>query len=216
MSESSNGTGNGPVPPALAVSVIMLRSRAGLTEVFVQNRSATMDFAAGMIVFPGGRVDERDIVSQRADPHPAHIISRHAVAWRETSIGGAGDESYARAMSGALASAACREVFEETGALLAASDFHPWANWTTPPDRPKRFDTYFYLARPSAGTEPRHQTSEAIWSRWLPIREILMHESAGRLKLMRPTLTLLRELNRSGSVEGLPWAGRNILPVRPN
>lgn len=215
MSGRAKGSGASPVKPALAVSVIMLRVRAGLTEVFVQNRSATMDFAAGMVVFPGGRVDEVDIGSQRADPHPAHIISRHVLAWRETSIG-AGDEGYARAMSGGLASAACREVFEETGALLSASDLHPWANWTTPPDRPKRFDTYFYLARPSAGAEPRHQTSEAVWSRWLPIQEILMHESAGQLKLMRPTLTLLRELNLSRSLDGSPWAERNILPVRPN
>lgn len=41
----------------LAVSVIPLRESDMEPELFVQHRVSTMDFAAGMIVFPGGRAD---------------------------------------------------------------------------------------------------------------------------------------------------------------
>lgn len=46
--------------PRLAVSVVMLRDSPRGIEVFVQHRASTMDFAAGVIAFPGGRVDDVD------------------------------------------------------------------------------------------------------------------------------------------------------------
>lgn len=45
--------------PRSAVSVLPLRDGPAGLEVFVQHRAATMGFAAGMVVFPGGRVDAR-------------------------------------------------------------------------------------------------------------------------------------------------------------
>ncbi|HET9654060.1 MAG TPA: NUDIX hydrolase [Kineosporiaceae bacterium] len=80
----------------------------GGVEVFVFRRVAGMQFAAGMHVFPGGRVDERD-----GDP---------AVAWH-----GPGPEEFAAALSAdvplarALVVAAVRETFEECGVLLAGT-----------------------------------------------------------------------------------------------
>lgn len=49
-----------PVTPRVAVSVVPLRDGPGGLEVFVQHRASTMDFAAGAVVFPGGRVDDVD------------------------------------------------------------------------------------------------------------------------------------------------------------
>ena len=40
-----------------AASVIMVREAANTLEVYVQHRATTMDFAAGAVVFPGGRTD---------------------------------------------------------------------------------------------------------------------------------------------------------------
>ena len=40
--------------PRLAASVILLRDADHGLEAFVQHRVNTMDFAAGMVVFPGG------------------------------------------------------------------------------------------------------------------------------------------------------------------
>ena len=55
-----------PVEPALAASVVLLRETGVGLETFLLHRHARMEFAASMVVFPGGRVDPVD----RADPDP--------------------------------------------------------------------------------------------------------------------------------------------------
>lgn len=80
-------------------------------EIFLLHRETTMAFAAGMHVFPGGGVDERD-----ADA----AVPWHGPppAWWARALGageGPGGERAARA----LVAAAVRETFEECGVLLA-------------------------------------------------------------------------------------------------
>lgn len=201
--------------PRLAASVILVREAPGHDgfrglEVFVQHRVTTMDFAAGMVVFPGGRVDQADSSGwDFADD----VVERHAAAWHRSSI--AVEPSSARFNAGRVLAAAQREVFEEAGLKLDAATLRPWANWVTPADQPKRFDTYFYLACPLSGAEPRHQTTEASSSLWMPVRGILDAEAAGTLKLMPPTLALLDELLALGTVEAILADDRDIVPVRP-
>jgi 8-oxo-dGTP pyrophosphatase MutT (NUDIX family) len=205
--------------PRLAASVILVRDAAvpggpedaaSALEVFVQHRVTTMDFAAGMVVFPGGRVDQAD--SSGWD-FTDDVVERHAAAWHRSSI--AAQPSSARFNAGRVLAAAQREVFEEAGLRLDAATLRPWANWVTPADQPKRFDTYFYVACPVSGAEPRHQTTEASSSLWMPVRGVLEAEAAGTLKLMPPTLVLLDELLALGTVEAVLAEDRDIVPVRP-
>ena len=205
--------------PRLAASVILVRDAAvpggdegpaHALEVFVQHRVSTMDFAAGMVVFPGGRVDQ---VDSSGWDFADDVAERHAAAWHRTSI--AVEPSSAVLNAGRVLAAAQREVFEEAGLKLDAATLRPWANWVTPPDQPKRFDTYFYLACPVSGAEPRHQTTEASSSLWMPVRGILDAEAAGTLKLMPPTLALLDELLALGTVDAILAQDRDVVPVRP-
>lgn len=77
-------------------------------DVFVFRRVASMAFAPGMQVFPGGRVDERD-----ADER---------IPWQGPSPEDfAGPLSAAPGLARALVVAAVRETFEECGVLLAGS-----------------------------------------------------------------------------------------------
>lgn len=179
-------------------------------EVFVQHRVSTMDFAAGMVVFPGGRVDHADSTGWNFTDD---VVEQHAAAWHRSSI--AVEPASARHNAGRVLAAAQREVFEEAGLKLDAATLRPWANWVTPEDQPKRFDTYFYVACPSVGAEPQHQTTEASSSLWMPVRGILDAEAAGTLKLMPPTLVLLDELLALGTVEAVLAEERDIVPVRP-
>ncbi len=81
--------------------------RPGGVEVFVFRRVASMQFAAGMQVFPGGRVDERD-----ADP---------TVPWHGPDPARfTGPLSAEVPLARALVVAAVRETFEECGVLLAS------------------------------------------------------------------------------------------------
>ncbi|MET0694693.1 MAG: hypothetical protein ABWY56_12245, partial [Propionibacteriaceae bacterium] len=51
-----------PVKPALSASVILLRDGAAGLETYLLHRHSRMPFAASMVVFPGGRVDDSDEV----------------------------------------------------------------------------------------------------------------------------------------------------------
>lgn len=192
----------------LAVSVMLLRESDMEPEIFVQHRVSTMDFAAGMIVFPGGRVDEVDSHEQNLSEE---ILRRNVQAWGRSSI--AVDPLSARRHSARLLAAAVREISEESGLILDPSTLIPWANWVTPRGLPKRFDTYFFLAHPPAGAEPSHQTTEAWKSEWMKVRDILGCEASGALKLMLPTLTLLDELLQFNSVSDALNHHRHIEPV---
>ncbi|MHA7273441.1 NUDIX hydrolase [Arthrobacter sp. TMT4-20] len=206
------------VVPRLAVSVLMIRG----DEIFIQNRSLTMDFAAGVVVFPGGRVDAVDHVTAVAHPAPAHLLANHARSWAATSIAsgrgpGSIEVSPAEA-SGVLLAAAVREVQEETGAVLAPEDLTPWANWITPASYGKRFDTFFYLTVLAPTVDPRHQTTEADSSHWATARWILAGAADGQLNLMRPTEALLKELaglpgRLAAALQPILQAPRRISPV---
>lgn len=96
-----------PVTPRLASTVMLLRDDEGPLEVFMLRRVAQMDFAASMHVFPGGGADRRDAEDELPWAGPA------VEEWAEL-LGT--DEAAARM----LVAAAVREVFEETGVLLAS------------------------------------------------------------------------------------------------
>ncbi len=194
--------------PRLAASVILLRDAPGGLEAFVQHRVSTMDFAAGMVVFPGGRVDAAD---ESGWDYAEELLQRHATDWQHSSISTARGEATKNA--GTVLTAAIREVKEEAGLRIDASDLRPWANWITPTDMPKRFDTYFYVAKPSPDAEPLHQTTEAWQSLWMPVAGILAAEAAGTLQLMPPTYYLLKEIAGFATVDAVWSAEHYVVPV---
>lgn len=195
------------VPIKPAVSVLMIRDGATGLEVFVQHRVTTMDFAAGVVVFPGGRVDPID--EQTAASIEVPDAQAHQSAWKDSTIAEVTDGWRI------LLATAVREVEEETGAVLDPSALKPWANWVTPAGRPKRFDTYFYALSAGDLESARHQTTEAHSSEWMSVSEILSAETEERLKLMRPTLVLMRELDTFDTVAEAVGSDRSIDPVRP-
>ncbi|MGO1397371.1 MAG: NUDIX hydrolase [Brevibacterium yomogidense] len=225
------------VPVRPATSVIMLResATAGL-EVFVQHRVTTMDFAAGVVVFPGGRVDPEDVKLADGLGLEEELLASQLRAWRQTDASTVGlgdslvapetqpdsdDASEAQAAQGVRTLLACaiREVEEETGQRIDPALLHPWANLVTPPGRTKRFDTYFFLAAGEELVELTHQTTEATNSEWLGVDELLTGETEGRYRLMRPTLALLTELQSMASLEAVLThaadGSRTIESIRP-
>jgi 8-oxo-dGTP pyrophosphatase MutT (NUDIX family) len=98
-----------PVRPHPAATVVLLRPGLDGPEVLLTRRPSTMAFAAGMMVFPGGRVDTVD-----SDPGHAARSSLTPAAAAERLGGGTEPE-----LAAALHVAAIRELFEEAGILLA-------------------------------------------------------------------------------------------------
>jgi 8-oxo-dGTP pyrophosphatase MutT (NUDIX family) len=106
---------DGPVAagePLPAAAVVLIREGSGSPEIFMVKRHARAAFGA-CHVFPGGVVDRQD--------RSAHIHCRHVSASEADEILGvedAGLDYY---------SAAIRELFEETGVLLAKNAEQGWA-----------------------------------------------------------------------------------------
>ncbi|MGZ2223759.1 NUDIX hydrolase [Glutamicibacter nicotianae] len=203
------------VPIRKAASVLLLRQAAAGFEVFVQHRVNTMDFAAGMVVYPGGRVDLQDgQAAGEAELDPL-VLSDHVQRWAHTSVLAEGPER-APHLAGEVLFAARREVFEETGLLLDPGQLHPWANWVTPAGFPRRFDTYFFVAALRAGQEPVHQTTEAVISKWTSPEVLFAALERGEVKMMRPTQRTLLDAMELGSIERILSSKPVISPVHPN
>jgi glyoxylase-like metal-dependent hydrolase (beta-lactamase superfamily II)/8-oxo-dGTP pyrophosphatase MutT (NUDIX family) len=94
MSETFPGLPAPPPPPEprVASAIILWRDGASGRELFWVKRGGALRFAGGFYAFPGGRLDDED--------------------WRVPAPGLAGEGA-------ALAACAVRELFEETGVLLA-------------------------------------------------------------------------------------------------
>jgi len=203
------------VPIRRAASVLMLRENNGGFEVFVQHRVSTMDFAAGMVVYPGGRVDPKDSATAASGHLGETIISAHCKQWAGTAVWNEG-EAAAPQKAGEILAAALREVHEETGLSLEPGQLFPWANWVTPTGFPRRFDTYFFVAALAAGQEPAHQTTEAVRSHWAKPEELFAALERGELKMMRPTQRTLLDAMALGTIEQIASSRPVIKAVHPD
>jgi len=216
MSSNGASTEPGDLQPATvqrAASMLLLREGTAGLEVFIQHRANTMDFAAGAVVYPGGRVDEQDAAG--VDKVPQGVATSHAHLWQLTSLGDLGPEQTPFS-SAVVAHAARREVWEETGLELDFTQLVPWANWVTPMGHPRRFDTFFFVAALRAGQQPRHQTTEATDSEWLAPARLLASADEGTVRLMRPTYATLQSVQRLGSLVRLKNQETPIRTVPPH
>jgi 8-oxo-dGTP pyrophosphatase MutT (NUDIX family) len=161
-----------PATPRPAATVILLR-RGGehadrALEVLLVQRNPNARFMPGVWVFPGGAVGD-------ADPEAL------------------GDEAL-EADERAHRACAVRELAEEAGITVAASELQPWSRWITPEPVPIRFDTRFYLALAPAHSPPRPDGSETVDARWFEPREALEMHRARELELVFPTIKHLESL----------------------
>jgi 8-oxo-dGTP pyrophosphatase MutT (NUDIX family) len=168
---------NMPIRPA--ATVVLLRDGPDGVEVWLQQRSAALAFAAGMHAFPGGRVDEGEVTSS-----VVHDVSQEQSVWGDSS---------AETVRAHLA-AAVRETFEESGVELDAATLIPWARWVTPSGESRRYDARFYLARCPAGQSPQPLTGEVAAGQWFVVRAAVDAFATGVLPMWPPTISTLASL----------------------
>ena len=231
-------------PPPLrdATTVVLLRDRPDGLETYLMRRMSTMAFAAGMHVFPGGRIDDADISA--------------AVSWTGTSVDA--DRMTASAERGrGLVVCAVRELFEETGVLLAVdsegrlpveddewerdrSAVHDssaalaeildrrglsldpgllplWSHWVTPEIEAKRYDVRFFVAAIPAGQDVRDVSGEADHVRWIRPAHALDAYARGDLAMLPPTVATIADLlpfaNAEATLASAPE--RFVCPLMP-
>lgn len=212
-----------PSAPLPSATVMLIREDANAFEVFMVVRHQRIEFASGALVFPGGKVDDRD-----RDPALAPYIQ------------GAKTEETARA----LQVAAIREVFEESGLLiarpqgeqvlvdgdrlktlnhyrddihksriglveflakesllLAADRLQPFAHWITPTMMSKRFDTWFYLVAAPPGQSAEHDRHESVDSVWITPQQAMLEARQGKRTILFPTMRNLAKLGQYQSIK---------------
>jgi 8-oxo-dGTP pyrophosphatase MutT (NUDIX family) len=141
-----------------------------------------------MWVFPGGQVDRSDAVSDRGDDREVEM----AAARR----------------------AAVREAYEEAGLALDVSELVPLSHWVPPPQAPRRFSTWFFLARVGVGAPVVVDDSEIHEYRWCLPAAAMADRNDGRLDLAMPTFTTLWWLSRQTDVAATLAALRGRPPER--
>jgi 8-oxo-dGTP pyrophosphatase MutT (NUDIX family) len=169
-----------PAQPRDAATVLLLRDGAHGPEVHVMVRHRGMAFAAGMVAFPGGGVDASD-----AADLPDDWPDRLGVPAETAS---------------AVVGAALREVEEETGVVLTLDDLGLWDAWTTPEFEPRRYRTWFFVARLPDGQEPRELSTESTSVHWTTAAAALAMVESGEWSMMPPTYLSMRRLGTFGSV----------------
>lgn len=197
-----------PIKPKAAASLVLLDMRGTEPRVLMGRRNANLRFMPGKFVFPGGRVETADGEIAAADSLSETVADQLARRNRRDAPA-----------PQALALAAIRETFEETGLLIGTRAIPPtvpvpqaWHDFTrlgflprigplhflaraiTPAHLPRRFDTRFFIADAATIAHrvegAAHADAELVELVWLPIHE------AERLDLGNITGAILREAAR--------------------
>lgn len=241
--EEAERRGEIPVPVD-AATIVLLRDGASGTEAYLMRRQSTMEFAAGMYVFPGGKVHDSDrLVEAWAGPSPRECGERLGC-----------DADTARG----LVVAAIRETFEESGILLAGPDADTvvgdtsapdmqaarvaldhqeygfaeflsehglmlradlvgaWSHWITPTFEPRRYDTRFFVAALPEGQRVGELSRESDRADWMPLARVLEAVEAGEAMMLPPTAHTCRQVSQFAAADILAAsAKREITPIEP-
>ena len=199
-----------------AATTILVRDMGGAPAVLMGQRGARAAFMPSMFVFPGGAVDDED-----SRVGTGLTLSDRCISRLE-------QEPTSPIAPGALAAAALRELWEETGLRLArpgnwAGSVHgDWAGFArdnllpdaealvfcfraiTPRGRPRRFDARFFVGNAEALVDDPDDFSRASDElshlQWIPIAE------AKAFKLPFITQVVLAEVAQNLPLKGAPKA----------
>ena len=209
--------------PRDAATLILIERGRGGPRVLMGRRHDGHKFMPGKFVFPGGAVEPGDRRMSAAGMLDPVVEAKLLAETRRTS------PEFARA----LALAALRETFEETGLALGVADCGapenpPEGAWTrfaatgvypaldgldflaraiTPPGRPKRFDARFFVAEASLiahrADNVIHPEAELVELVWTPL------DKAQELDIPNITRRILGDLAEAAR------GGMNRLRPRP-
>lgn len=205
--------------PRLAATLVLARQGRDGPELLMGRRAAGHRFMPGKFVFPGGRVDRedarapadgelgapsRDAILRHLGPARARALPRTALreTFEETGmlVGAPGALAPAKRAAGP-----CWRAYEAAGLAPAASRLALIARAVTPPDRPLRFDAWFFLADADAALTPRAAEASPELSDvgWYGLQEAARLDLPGVTRFMLGVIA--RRLVGADAIDPVPY-----------
>jgi 8-oxo-dGTP pyrophosphatase MutT (NUDIX family) len=204
-----------------AATLILVRDCAtGPPELLMVERAGGMAFAAGALVFPGGRIDAADRATGGDD-------AAKVAAVRETieetavpaGIAPVPEANQAAALQGALvAERPFAQLLRDGGLALDLDALIPFARWVPKFHAVRRFDTMFFVARAPVGEwRPRVIEGECSCASWIGAQAVLDMGRSGAARLIFPTRRILERIAQHGSFDAIrsDALAHAIEPVTP-
>jgi 8-oxo-dGTP pyrophosphatase MutT (NUDIX family) len=244
--EYADGTREAAEPRDAATVVLQRPGADGSPEVYLLRRQVTMDFAGGMCVFPGGGVDPRDYDHEVgwAGPAPAEWAARLGTtedvaralvcaAVRETFeesgvlLAGTsatdvvadttGEDWEADRVALESRELAMTDFLERRGLVLRTDLLGIWSGWLTPVFEPKRYRTWFFVARLPEGQVTRDVSTESSEVVWLRAIDAADQADRGDLAMLPPTYLTCLEVGTIGDVDAVleAAADRSVVMFTP-
>jgi glyoxylase-like metal-dependent hydrolase (beta-lactamase superfamily II)/8-oxo-dGTP pyrophosphatase MutT (NUDIX family) len=213
LNESQTKTADAPrgkadAVPRDAAAVILVRDTEGerAPQIYWARRSERLAFLGGFQAFPGGQRDSEDASTPVENSPDAETAAMIACAARELfeELGVLVARGVDALTKGQLVSvlddlSSGRMTFPQLlahyGLRLDARDFTFAGRWVTPPFSPRRFDTWFFLARCPRKQEPRIRTPEFESGEWTRATDAVGRWERSDALVAPPVLHALRVLS---------------------
>jgi 8-oxo-dGTP pyrophosphatase MutT (NUDIX family) len=207
---------DGELPPAVAAATLVIFRNApggGAPQLLMVERAASMSFAGGAAVFPGGRVDAADQVLAEALGAADEVVreewAARIAAVRETleetglAVGidrQASLEEARRARAMLLEAGELAPVLAEFGWNLDLEALVPFARWRPKHREIRVFDTRFYLTDLGTGAvDLVVDATENTHLFWASAAEALELADQEQIKVIFPTRRNLERLALFGN-----------------
>lgn len=207
-----------PAPVRPAATILLVRDEP-VFQVLMVKRHHQIDFASGALVFPGGKTDPADHDEAWAelvhgwdefetDQRALRIAAIREVyeeagillARHEAGHAFVGDERAGEAREAVAKGArSFLELVRELEVKLDLGSLTVFARWITPDMMPKRFDTWFYVARATSDQLAICDGWETVDAEWIGPGEAIDLAASGARKVIFPTRMNLQLLAESAS-----------------
>jgi 8-oxo-dGTP pyrophosphatase MutT (NUDIX family) len=198
-------TADNPIEGAIpAATLVLMRPGAKDAELLLVKRAATMAFAAGAVVFPGGRIDPDDYVvaSMHGKPDSVEAAARVAalretleetglaVGWPSLAV-----DAIPMVRAALLAEHPLSALLADHGARLELDALVPFARWCPNFKESRTFDTWFFAAEaPDHGHELTVSEAEHSHIFWDSAADALTAADRGEISVIFPTRRNLERL----------------------
>ena len=191
--------------PAATLVIMRPSDDGGPDEILMVKRSTNMAFAAGAVVFPGGRVDPDDYLVARQHAPNLDVADGAArvAALRETleetglAVGwpGLADGDVADVRRALLAGTLLSDMLASRGDRIALDSLVPFARWCPNFKEARTFDTRFYaVTAPPHSHELTVEEAEHSHIFWASARQTLTMAYSDEVSVIFPTRRNLERL----------------------